>query len=89
MDRKHCGKRRNCSTNYRHFQTERVCNSKVNENGRDFSKRVENTVGNGEIARYEQISPFPIVFSKDLYSRHVKYRACLGERVKAFVCDGL
>ena len=27
------------------------------------------------------ISPFPTVFSKDLYYRHVKTRACLGEVV--------
>ena len=39
------------------------------------SKWVENTVGNGEIA----ISPFPTVFSKDFYYRHVKTRACLGK----------
>ena len=26
--------------------------------------RVENTVGKGEIARYEQISPFPSVFKR-------------------------
>ena len=38
--RKHCGKRRNCSS--------------------------------------RAISPFPTVFSKDLYCRHVKTRACLG-----------
>ena len=25
------------------------------------------------------ISPFPTVFSKDLYRRHVKSRACLGK----------
>ena len=36
-------------------------------------KKVENTVGNGEIARDEQFSPFPTVFSKDLYCRHVKH----------------
>ena len=28
------------------------------------------------------ISPFPTVFSKDLYSRHVKTRACLGKGKK-------
>ena len=50
-------------------------NFKMDENGRKFSKRVENTVGKGEIA----ISPFPTVFSKDLYCRHVKTRACLGK----------
>ena len=36
-------------------------------------KRVENTVGKGEIAL------FPTVFSKYLCSRHVKPRACLGK----------
>ena len=41
MDRKHCGKRRNCLL--------------------------------------RAISPFPAVFSKDLYCRHVKSRACLGK----------
>ena len=40
MDRKHCGKRRNCSL--------------------------------------RAISPFPTVFSKDFYCRHMKTRACLG-----------
>ena len=44
------------------------------ENGRQFSKQAENTVGKGEIVRNEQFFPFPIVFSKDLYSRHVKTR---------------
>ena len=40
-DRKHCGKRRNCSL--------------------------------------QAMSPFPTVFSTDLYCRHVKTRACLGK----------
>ena len=38
-------------------------NFKFDENGRNLSKRVENTVGKGEIARYEQITryeQFPI-----------------------------
>ena len=34
-------------------------NFKVNKNGRKLSKRVENTVGKGEIARYEQFLLFP------------------------------
>ena len=29
-----------------------------------LSDSVENIVGKGEIARYEQISPFPTMFSK-------------------------
>ena len=39
-------------------------NSKFNENGRNLSKRVENTVGKGEIARYEQFLLFPQCFQK-------------------------
>ena len=42
-------------------------NLKFDENGRKFSKWVQ------------AISPFPTVFSKDLYCRHVKTRACLGK----------
>ena len=33
-------------------------------NGRQLSKRVENTVGKEEIARYEQFLPFPQCFQK-------------------------
>ena len=39
-------------------------NFKLNENGRKLSKRVENTVGKGEIARYEQFILFPQCFQK-------------------------
>ena len=46
-------------------------NFEFDKNGRKFSKRVENTEGKGGIAL------FPTVFSKDLYCRHVKTRACL------------
>ena len=45
-----------------------VDNFKSDENGGKFSIRVENT-----------ISPFLTLFSKDLYCRHVKARACLGK----------
>ena len=37
-------------------------NFKFDENGRKLSKRVENTVGKGEIARYEQFLLFPQCF---------------------------
>ena len=47
------------TTNFRLFQTERV-----DENGGKLSKRVENTVGKGEIARYEQFLLFPQCFQK-------------------------
>ena len=39
-------------------------NFKLNGNGRKFSKQVENTVGNGEIARYEQFLLCPWCFQK-------------------------
>ena len=39
-------------------------NFKFNEYGRKFSKRVEITVGKGEIARYEQFLLFPQCFQK-------------------------
>ena len=39
-------------------------NFKFGGNGRNFSKRVENTVGIGEIARYEQFLLFPRCFQK-------------------------
>ena len=37
---------------------------KFDENGRKLSKRVENSVGKGEIARYEQFLLFPQFFEK-------------------------
>ena len=39
-------------------------NFRVVENDRKLSKRVENTVGKGEIARYEQFLLFPQCFQK-------------------------
>ena len=39
-------------------------NFKFDENGRKLSKPVENTVGKGEIARYEQFLVFPQCFQK-------------------------
>ena len=39
-------------------------NSNFDENGIEFSKWVENTVGKGEIARYEQFLLFPMCFRK-------------------------
>ena len=37
-----------------------------------YPKRLGDTEGKGEIARFEQFLLFPIVFSKNLYCRHVK-----------------
>ena len=39
-------------------------NFKFDENGRKFSNWVENTVGKGEIARYEQFLLFPQCFQE-------------------------
>ena len=39
-------------------------NSKLDENGSKFSKWVENTVGRGKIAHYEQFLLFPQCFQK-------------------------
>ena len=39
-------------------------NFRFDESGRKFSKRVENTVGKGEIAHYEQFLLFPQCFQK-------------------------
>ena len=39
-------------------------NFKSDENGRKVLNRVENTVGKGEIARYEQFLLFPQCFQK-------------------------
>ena len=47
-------------------------NFEFDENGRKFSKTVENTVGKGEIARYEKFLLFSQFFLKDLYCRHIK-----------------
>ena len=53
-------------------------NFKFDENGRKLSKWVENTVGKGEIAHLQAISPFPTAFSKGLFPRGVKRRHCVG-----------
>ena len=42
-------------------------NFKFDENSRKFSKRVENTVGKGEIARNEQFLMFPQCFQKTCF----------------------
>ena len=47
-------------------------NFKFDENGRKLSKRVENTVGKGEIARYEQFLLFPQCFQKACFPRTSK-----------------
>ena len=54
------------TTNSGLFQTERVSRRhfKFHKNERKLSKQVENAVGKGEIARYEQFLLFPQCFQK-------------------------
>ena len=54
------------TTNFRLCQIERLAdnNFKLDENGSEFSKWVESTVGKGEIAHYEQFLLFPQCFQK-------------------------
>ena len=53
-------------------------NFKFHEYARNFSNPEENTWKRRNCS-LRAISPFPTVFSKDLYCRHVKTRACLGK----------
>ena len=54
------------TTNFRLFKLKEFAddNFKFDKNGRKLSKRVENTVGKGEIARYKQFLLFPHCFQK-------------------------
>ena len=69
------------TTNFKLIQTERLCRQqfqiwqkrkKVIQTGRKRCGKRRNCL-------LQAISPFPTVFSKDLYSRHVKTRACFGK----------
>ena len=54
------------TTNFRLFQTEslQMTISNLMKMAKSFSKGVENVVGKGEIARYEQFLLFPRCFQK-------------------------
>ena len=73
-------------TNFRLFQTKTVCSRQFqfDENGRNFSKLVENTEGKGEIARYEQFLLFPLCFQKkkNTCTAHTSKQGLVWERVK-------
>ena len=64
------------TTNIRLIQTDRVCRRQfqIDENGRKFSKWIENTVGKGDIARYEQFLLFPQCFEKTCTAHTYKSR---------------
>ena len=54
-------------------------NLKFDENGRKLSKKRRKHRGKRRNCLLRVISLFPMVFSKDLYSRYVKTRDCLGK----------
>ena len=53
-------------------------NFKFDENGRKL-QTARKPCGKRRNYSFQAISPFPTEFSKDLYSKHVKSRACLGK----------
>ena len=59
-------------------------NFKFDENGRNFSKRVDNIVGKGEIARYEQFLFSHSVF-KSLVLQTRKYQGLFGKGLKVAI----
>ena len=52
---------------------------KKKKKGRKVSKKEEKHCGKRRNCSLRAISPFTTVFSKDLFCRHVKTRACLGK----------
>ena len=45
----------------------------------ESSENKKKTLLEKEILLLQAISPFPVVFSEDLYYRHIKTRACVGK----------
>ena len=68
--------------NIRLFKTKGNADGNLMKMGGELFKRVENTVGKGAIAHYEQFLFFK-VFSKDLYCRHVKNKGLFGKGLRA------
>ena len=67
------------TTKFTPFQIKKISRTTIlsfDENGGKFSNSVENTVGKGEIARYEQFLLFPQCFQKT-------FTALVWERVKS------
>ena len=56
---------------------------KRDKNGRKLSKRVENTVGKGEITRYELFLLFPKCFQKKIFLLQTsKYQGLFGKGLR-------
>ena len=71
-------------TDFSPSRIERVCSWQFDENGCEFSKRVEKAVGKGEIACYEQFLLFQQCFQKICIADPQK-QGLVCERVK-FCC---
>ena len=54
-------------------------NFKFDENARKLSKRLENTVGQGDIARYEHFLLFPQCFQRALFSNGLQKSSLCGK----------
>ena len=69
------------TTNFRLFQTKRVCRRQfqILWKWQKALQTCRKHCGKRRNCSLGAISPFPTVFSNDLYSRHVKSRACLGK----------
>ena len=68
-------------TNFRLFQTQSVCRRqyKIWWKWQKAVQTGKKHCGKRRNCSLRAISPFPTVFSKDLYCRHLKTRACLGK----------
>ena len=74
------------TTNFRLFQTERVCRQQIkfHENGRKSFIWVKKHCGQRRNCSFRAISPFRTVFSKDLYCRHTcKNQGLFGKRLRS------
>ena len=70
------------TTNFRLFQIQKILQTTISHWMRmveSFSKKSRKHCGKRRNCSLRAISPFPTVFSKDLYRRHVKTRDCLGK----------
>ena len=68
------------TTNFRCFHTEWVCRRQFQVSRQKDLKKGRKHCGKRRNFSLWAISPFPTVFSKEFFCRHVKTRACLGKR---------
>ena len=78
------------TTNFRLFQTERVCRLKfqISQKWQKVIQMGRKHYGKRRNCSSRAISSFPTVFSKDLYCRHVK-PGLVWERAKSWTCPSV